>query len=38
MYFGDVEMSNTNDMNPNVVGVDFKLISHIQEQIKLRTQ
>jgi len=34
MYFGNVEMSSTNYMNPDVVGVDFTLIS----QINLGTQ
>ena len=38
MYFENVEMSNTNDMNPDVVGVDFTIISQIQEQINLRRQ
>ena len=38
MYFDDVEMPITNDMNPNVFGFDFKIITHIQEQIKLQTQ
>jgi len=38
MYFDNVEMSSTNDMNLDVVGVDFTLISQIQEQINLRTQ
>jgi len=38
MYFDNVEMSNTNNMKPDVVGVDFTLISQIQEQINVRTQ
>jgi len=38
MYFSNVEMSSTNDMNPDVVGVDFTLISQIQVQINLQTQ
>ena len=38
MYFENIEMSSTNDMNPDVLGVDFTLISQIQEQINLRTQ
>ena len=31
-------MSSTNEMNLDVVGVDFTLISQIQEQINLWTQ
>jgi len=38
MYFDNVEMSSTNDMNPDAIGVDFTLISQIQEQMNLRTQ
>jgi len=38
MYFENVKMSSTNDMNLDVVGVDFTLISQIQEQINLWTQ
>jgi len=38
MYFDNVKMSSTNDMNFDVVGVDFTLISQIQKQINLRTQ
>jgi len=34
MYFDNVEMSSTNDMNFDV-GVDFTLISQIQEQINV---
>ena len=34
MYFENVEMSSTNDMNLDVVGVDFTL-SQIHEQLKL---
>ena len=38
MYFDDVEMSSPNDMNSDFIGVDFTLISQIQEQIKLQMQ
>jgi len=38
MYLKNVKMFSTNDMNLDVVGVDFTLISQIQEQINLRTQ
>jgi len=38
MYFNNVEISSTNDMNLNVVGVNFTLISQVQQQINLHTQ
>jgi len=38
MYFDNVKMSNTNDTNSDIVGVNFTLISQIQKKINLQTQ
>jgi len=35
MYFDDIEMPRTNNMNDDVVDVDFNPISYLQEQIKM---
>jgi len=32
MYFNDVDMSSTNYMNDDVVGVDFNLVSHYKNK------